>query len=88
MSENLYLGVHFPSDDPPGWYWGKQVQDDSKSKHKSFFWVNFTEEGLPYDDGDDVQVIVSNVQMDNYQKTWAIVAPNDFMPALRVEAEE
>tara|TARA_B110000037_G_scaffold132960_1_gene150864 strand:- start:924 stop:1205 length:282 start_codon:yes stop_codon:yes gene_type:complete len=74
--KGLYLAIHFPHDDPPGWCWGKPLSSGRTSKDS--FWVNFTAAGEDYEVSDDVKVNISALTAENYKKTWAVVAPNDF----------
>lgn len=77
VDKGLYLAIHFPHDDPPGWCWGKPLSNTSKTS-KTSFWVNFTADGEDYDSTDDVKVNISALTAENYKKTWALVAPKDF----------
>ena len=68
----LYIAIHFPQDDPPGWSWGKPLSE-TKGAGKEHFWLNFTAEGEDYDSNDDIKVKPSALTFGNYNKSWALV---------------
>ena len=78
--KGLYLAIHFPNDNPPGWYWGKPLPDTAARAPKASFKVNFTEEGLEYDPKDDVRVYLESLTANTYGTDWAVVARKDYQP--------
>lgn len=78
-SKGLYLALDFPRDDPPGWYWGT-VMETTEKTGKDSFWVNFTPKEQEYDAQDDVKVIATELSMDKYKDTWALVSSQHCPP--------
>ena len=73
----ICIAMHFPMEEPSGWYVGKAMTSLKGCGQKDNFWVNFTSEGA-YDEDDDVKVKASALTDDMYKKEWALVVPNDF----------
>ena len=42
------------------------------------FWLNFTADGLPYDEEDDIICKTNSLTYPTYAKNWAVVAKKDF----------
>ena len=84
--KGCYIGIHFPQDEPPGWYWGKPLPDATTAK--KFFWLNFTPANQAYDKGDDIKCMLDSLTYQSYAKTWAVVSPKDFEVQAQEEEEE
>ena len=77
--KGLYVALPFKEGHPwniQGWFWGKPLSYKSKF---GTMWLNFTEDGKAYNRADDLQVALSDLTVQNYGQTWALVAPKSFM---------
>lgn len=80
--KGLYIALHFPKGhvwNIQGWFWGTPLSSKSKS---GTMWINFTEEGTAKKRTDDLQIVLNELTVQNYGKTWAVVAPKSFMDKL------